>query len=782
MFALVALGLGPVAATADGASDIDVSAQSLRGALTELSRETGLTIGAPTDLVDGIASDGVSGTMTAQQALTQLLQNTDLTFSTFGNDGVVVQKNQPLDELVSQNADEEPLDLGTLILTTARRTEESVKDVPGSVQVLDGEQLERANIGNFADAVEQLPNVNFGNNSDPFRGIISIRGISSQNIISTAPTVGVFQNGVLQNSTGLRHNINPTLIDLERVEVLYGPQGTAFGRGTIGGAINFVTAKPKFETEGSARLSYNDLNEGTAEVIYNTPLSETLAFRIAAYGGYQEGFVDAPFSPDTSSLGTDNFGARASLRFQPNDRLTVDASIQYDEAGYDAPLFVFESTNAAGNPIVGNDFIPGGEVRRTNAFFEVSYETGIGTLTSTTGYLESDLDSDEDFDFSPASISTIGRDNIQDTFSQEFRFESQDFDLGSGTIAFNLGANYSQTDSRTLADFRTPTGTALSTTILDVENYGVFGDVRWRPVEPLEVAVGGRYSSDDVEVNSSILGTGTFVVLTDDFLEQSTFSEFTPNISVLYDWTDTFSTYATYSTGYKPGGFSGRLFLPVLPFDEEFAENYEVGMRADSFDGALSISASLFSLNYNDIQVPLPAAAGGGVANAAGALSEGIELSFISNPLPGLTVHGGIAYTDSRFTDFANPAFGPTPLTGTRLPNAPRRTFNITADYEIQNTFNGLTPFVRGEFSGTSSFTSSAGGTTQVGDYNLFNLRMGLRGDRIDLTIFVENLFDERYTLESAGTALAPPLIPVPENLVVPGKPRTFGVVATARF
>ncbi|MEL6933933.1 MAG: TonB-dependent receptor [Pseudomonadota bacterium] len=769
LFALVALGLGPVAATADGASDIDVSAQSLRGALTELSRETGLTIGAPTDLVDGIASDGVSGAMTAQQALTQLLQNTDLTFSTFGNDSVVVQKNQPLNELVSQNADEEPLELGTIILTTARRTEEAVKDVPGSVQVVDSQQLERANIGNFADAVEQLPNVNFGNNSDPFRGIISIRGISNQNIISTAPTVGVFQNGVLQNSTGLRHNINPTLIDLERVEVLYGPQGTAFGRGTIGGAINFVTAKPKFETEGSARLSYNDLNEGTAEVVYNTPLSETLAFRIAAYGAYEEGFVDAPFSPDTSSLGTDNLGARVSLRFQPNDRLTVDASIQYDDASYDAPLFVSRASNAAGNPFVGNNVIPGGDVTRTNAFFEVAYETGIGTLTSTTGYLESDLESIEDFDFSPADISTIGRDNIQDTFSQEFRLESREFDLGgAGTLAFNMGANYGQTDSRTVADFITVTGTAFSVTALDVENYGVFGDVRWRPVEPLEVTVGGRYSFDDVNVNSSILGTGGFALLTSTFIAQSTFSEFTPNISVLYDWTDSFSTYATYSTGYKPGGFSGRLFAPVLPFDDEFAENYEIGLRADAFDGALSINASMFSLNYNDIQVPIPAAAGGGVGNAAGALSEGIELSVISNPISGLTVQGGIAYTNSRFTDFANSTVGN--LTGTRLPNAPRRTFNITADYEFQNTFNGFTPFLRGEFSGTSSFTSSAGDTVQVGDYNLLNLRTGLRGDRFDVSLFVENLFDERYELESTGP------------LVVPGKPRTFGVVATARF
>ncbi|MEM6587382.1 MAG: TonB-dependent receptor [Pseudomonadota bacterium] len=788
-----ALGLGAGVAIADETSDIDIAAQTLRGALTELSRETGLSIGAPTDLVDGIDSDAITGTMTPRQALAQLLEKTDLTFSAFGDDSVVVQRSRPFDEVVTQNADDEPLDLGTLVITTARRTEEDVKDVPGSVQVFNGERLERSNIGNFADAIQQLPNVNIASNSDPFRGIISIRGISSQNILSTAPTIGVFQNGVLQNSTGLRHNINPRLIDLERVEVLFGPQGTAFGRGTIGGAINYVTAKPKFETEGSVRLSYNDLDEGTAEIVYNTPLSETVALRLVAYGAYADGFVDSPFSPDTSSLGTDDLGTRVSLRFQPNDRLTVDASVQYDEASYDAPLFVFESSNAAGNPLVGNNAIPGGEVRRTNVFLEVAYETGIGTIKSTTGYLESDLDSIEDFDFSPVDADLIERDNIQDTFSQEIRLESRDFDLaGAGTLSFNLGANYSQTDSRTVADFQVANfnfmgfplgpGSSNSVVLLDVENYGIFGDVRWRPVEPLEITVGGRYSHDRVDVNSSFLTSGSIATLlpSDTVVDSASFSEFTPNISVLYDWTDSFSTYATYSTGYKPGGFAGTLAGQFLPFDEERSENFEIGLRADLFDGALEVNASVFTVDYDDIQVPIPASAGGGIDNAAGAQSDGIELSFLANPISGLTISGGIAFTDSRFTDFPNAAVGRS-LTGTRLPNAPRRTFNLTADYEFQNDFNGFTPFVRGEFSGTSSFTSLAGDTMEVGDYNLFNLRTGLRGDQFDFTVFVENLFDERYNLEFAGLGTAPAQF-AGDPLVVPGKPRTIGFVASARF
>lgn len=789
-----ALSLGIAAFAPDIAvggetQNIDVPAQSLRAAIAELARETNWKVSAATDVVKGKRSTAVVGELAPSKALEKMLQGTGLSASKVGQSYVI------LEDVVSQNAQaDEEFDLGTLVLTTARRTTENVQDVPGSVQVLTEDQLERANIGDFADAIEQLPNVNIATNSDPFRGIISIRGISSQNILSTAPTVGVFQNGVLQNSTGLRHNVNPTLIDLERVEVLFGPQGTAFGRGTIGGAINYVTAKPKFETEGSVRLSYNDIEEGTAEVVYNTPLSETLALRFVAYGAFSDGFVDAPFSADTSSLGTDNLGARVSLRFQPNDRLTIDASVQYDDADYDAPLFVFESSLEAGDPIVGNNAIPGGEVRRTNFFFEAAYETGIGLLTSTTGYLDSDLDSIEDFDFSPVDDSLIARDNIQDTFSQEIRLESRDFDLGGslGTVSFNIGANYSQTDSRTVADFQVTNlvfmgfplgpGTSNSIVVLDVENFGVFGDIRWKPIEALEISVGGRYSFDEVQVNSSSLTTGSAALLlpSETVVDSASFSDFTPNVSILYDWTDNFSTYATYSTGYKPGGFANGAVAGFIEFDEESAENFEIGFRANLFDGALAINASAFTLRYKDIQVPIPTALGGGIDNAARAQSDGIELSLLANPIPGLTISGGIAFTDARFTDFTDSLSGD--LTDTRLPNAPRRTFNLTADYEFQNDFRGLTPFIRGEFSGTSGFTSTAGDTVEVGDYNLFNLRAGLRSERLDVSFFVENLFDETFAVESfSGTPTAPAPF-AGDNLVVPGEPRTFGVIASVRF
>lgn len=684
--------------------------------------------------------------------------------------------------VVTQDADDR-FDLGTLVLTTARRTLEDVSDVPGSVEVLTGETLERSNVDDFNEAVRQLPNVNVATAADPRQSILSIRGISSQNIAATAPTVGVFQNGVLQNSTGLRFNNSPDLVDLERVEVLFGPQGTAYGRGTVGGAVNFVTAKPVFERETRVTLGYDSLEEGTAEVVFNTPLSDTLALRAVVYGDMAEGFVSTPFAGG-GNLGNDNYGTRISLRYQPNDRLTIDGSVQYDESSYDAPLYATLPSIAAGNPVSLVNQVPGNNIERINLFFEIGYEFEAGLLTSTTGYLDSHLNGTEDFDFSQINGSLLGRDNFVDTFSQEIRFESRDFDVSSGTVSFNLGANYSYTSSNTLADFQVLNpvpGRSQAVNQLDVENYGVFGDVRWRPIEPLEITLGGRYSEDNVRIDSVGIASGSLLFFADPPTSSSaSYSAVTPSLSVLYDWTDSVATYATVSSGYKPGGFSGGFIGGVSvnrPFEEEHVVNYEVGLKSNFFDGALGVNASLFLIDFDNIQVPIPinlaTLSGGGIDNAASALSEGAELSFIANPMPGLTINGGVGYTNARFLQYINPLNQN--LSGTALPNAPEFTYNLSADYEFASQVGQLTPFVRAEFNGTSGFERAAGAAFDVGDYNLVNLRAGLRGENVDLTLFVENLFDETYVVDSIATGVG-------TGLGVPGEPRKVGFLATVRF
>ncbi|MEM6480894.1 MAG: TonB-dependent receptor, partial [Pseudomonadota bacterium] len=451
----------------------------------------------------------------------------------------------------------------------------------------------------------------------------------------------------------------------------------------------------------------------------------------------------------------------------------------HDELDYDGQFFADDASVLAGNPLQRSNTVPGLEVERTNFLLDVSYQTDFGRIISTTGYLESNLAGVEDFDLGPDPNQILSRDNFEDTFSQEFRFESNEFDVGTGTLTFNLGLNYSETSAETQSDFEalidfSGLGPGASNTIFtrDVENRSIFGDVRWQATPQLEIAVGARYSVDDVRVRTQALRTGSLAGFgSPTFVRDADFDAFLPSISVLYDWNDSFSTFASYAKGYKPGGFTAQSGA-LGQFEEEFADSYELGLRYVGFDDRLRLRATLFYVDYTDIQVPIrqdPANGFfGGVENAAGAESQGFELSFSTDPLPGLTIEGAFGYTDATFTNYAGSSFGD--LTGFSLPNAPDRTYSLIVDYEFQNKFRGLTPFVRGEFNGTSGFRPEAINFNEVGDYNLVNLRTGFRGENVDLTLFVENLFDETYAVDGFSTFLSP------------GAPRTYGIVASYRF
>ncbi|MEM9784040.1 MAG: TonB-dependent receptor plug domain-containing protein, partial [Pseudomonadota bacterium] len=232
-FALAIGQHGQAQAQGGGAAQqIEIVAQPLASAIARLNEITGAQIVAPADLVAGRTSAAIDSVMTPEEALAALIAGAPLDIETTPAGSYI---------LISSTVDEEGAltepDITTLqtIVVTARRTEEALVDVPGSVAVFSGDDIDRSNLTDTDDLTLLTPNAQFSGNDNPARIFFSIRGISDLNVASTGPTIGFFQDGVLQNSTGLVINSNRRVVDVERVEVLYGPQGTAFGRGTIGG-------------------------------------------------------------------------------------------------------------------------------------------------------------------------------------------------------------------------------------------------------------------------------------------------------------------------------------------------------------------------------------------------------------------------------------------------------------------------------------------------------------------------------------------------------------------
>ncbi|WP_421708646.1 TonB-dependent receptor domain-containing protein [Algihabitans sp.] len=779
--------------------DYDIPAGPLDEALIRFIDSSDVFLAGNAALASGLQTEGLTGRYTVDEGLARLLAGSGLRYRFTSANTVTLERAvvQP---------ESGPLRLSD-ITVTARRTEELLQDVPASVVVLTGEELERSNLQDTAEVSLRLPNIGFIENSDPTDLNLSIRGISDLSGSGSSPTNGIFANGILLNPTGETSGINANLVDLERVEVAYGPQGTAFGRGTLGGAINFVTKKPTDDFEASLETELGSYPDGRATAIVNAPILEDglLSARLVAFGGISDGFVDFAEGSDPDSVGRDDVGARLSLRSRPTSRLTLDASLSFDRTEFDASNAVSAASVEDENLVTDADFIEENSLNRILASFQWTYDFDIGSLRSTSSLFLTDLDSFDDNDFTALDFTTNVASINQRAIAQEFRFESESFDLPSqsGEIAFNLGTSFSFNrrdfsaitdpgpdafriigESQGLGPLADDGSTIGSSANRDVFNFGLFGDLRWRPIPDLEIASGARFSFDRVKQEGETLSTGLSAVTTPPVpfeSDEANFTSVTPSASIKYDWTDDVSTYLAFATGFRPGGFSATA-VSFSSFEEETVRSYEGGFRASLFDDRLLVNGSGYLLDYEDIQVELSNTVGGVttsvVDNAAEARSVGAEIGISALPIESLRIDTQIGINFAKFTDYPDSPFGD--LTDRRLPNAPVHTFSIAGDYEHpREILPGARGFLRAEYSLRTSFNDNLDPDDPGFDgFDLLNLRLGLRAERFAFEAFVENALDETYATGSGGflSALGGP------RIVDAGPSRRFGVRARLQF
>ncbi len=759
----------------------DIASQPLPTALLVFGRQSELQVTVDAAATAGRQAPAVIGDFTAEEALSRLLAGSGLTWRYV--DAATVTLERAVAEPESG-----PLRMGD-ITVTARRTEELVQDVPGSVFVLPSQELEKSNVQDLEDLALLAPNVTATETGSRASSSISIRGISDlTGVRGTSPTVGVYIDEVMLNPGSSTAGIDPNLLDLERAEVLYGPQGTVFGRGTIGGAVNYVTKKPTEDFEAELDGEVGSHPDGLARGLLNGSLTggRTLMARVVAFGRYDDGFIDTPNIG--GSVDSEDYGGRLSLRSQPTDRLTLDLAGSFDRTVFRAPNYAtLDSIEGDGDL----EFLinRGGEnsVDRGLITFRGTYDFDFGTLISNTSYLDVRNRLDQDSDWTQVDI-FFGKSRADETsVAQELRFEAEPFAVPLlGETSFLLGANtmwyeedlevdlFTGADSLRIGQppgFRIP----LSPSTEEIFDLGAFGEFRIRPIEKLELSLGGRFSFTDIEVSQEGLEPAS-----------QSFTAFTPKASILYDWTDDFSTYALISTGFKSGGFNtlGTGALSGREFDNETAINYEAGFKSRWFDDRLFVNTSGFALFYDDIQVIQRLNLSGfdatAIDNAASARSLGAELEVAALPAEGLQLNLAYGFVDARFTDYEDAPGGD--LSDERLPNAPRHTLSLVADYAYPVLDDFADAYIRTEYSYTGSFTTTAAVDREFLDsFDVVNLRLGLRAERFDVELFVENLFDEKYiTGTTGGGSLAPALGVSPP--FEPGTTRRFGVRATVRF
>jgi len=699
--------------------------------------------------------------------------------------------------------------LGT-VTVSAQRRDQDVVEVPISLTQFDGETIELLRTTELTEYFQYTPNVSFASRGDRFNPRTSVRGV--QTLGGRAPALGVYQDGFNVSPTISNVTANQTLVDVERIEVLRGPQGTTFGRNALAGALNVVTVKPDAEFFASGTVDVASVHGGSYETLVrgtiNGALADNLFIRASAGYEYEDGWVNN-VAPEGETNDLTDKGARIALRWVPSSQITVDASVLYQEAEQNRLNLIPTGILPAGSIPAGlaatgfsavpipvapgtAGFVSDGNtdtvafnvpnvrtVETLIALARVEYEAGDFTFISTTGYLDNESTLRDDVDASALDILRTESPVLNvSSISQEFRllYEPSDMllvqagllyaedeeeesglaEIGADALAFGFLPSPPFPPNTPLFPFPPGLPIADFSGVTKTNQSAVFGEVSYRPIPQLELILGGRYTEDEVKDSRTDNPLPTNGFMTNVLTDEETFDDFSMRASAVYEVSSDVNVYASYAEGFKSGGLQLSP-NPLLPqsFGNEEIKSYETGLKGRFFRGALQANASVFLIDWQDLQLNFtdtdpnsPTFAQGFIRNVSEAEIKGIEFDFRAMLTDRLSVDGAIGYLDSEFGNSPNCDTAGMNCDGTPLPLSPEWTgsWGITYSQKVFGDWDGYIRadgFFRGE-----QFDFINGLPVQdeliIDGYDQLNLRLGAEKDNISLALFADNIGNQR--------------------------------------
>lgn len=702
------------------------------------------------------------------------------------------------------------------IIVTAQKRDERLIDVPASVSALRSEALINRGALRFEDYKAFIPGVSTITQA-PGYNQINIRGINTgSNQLSS--TVGTYFNESPTNSStsaaiGNRLTPDPDLLDVARIEVLRGPQGTLYGANALGGVIKYVLVQPALDAmQGQAQAGISSVEHGgigyVARAAIGAPIiNDVLGFRASAFYTRDPGFVDNVATGRKDVDRSTNWGGRLALLWKPSDSFSVDVSSLYQKR--DTEGFPQETVSATtSRPTEGRykQFIP------TDNFIKTEYQLhaltmngdlGFAKLTSVTSYGRQKVDLV--FDDSANLGTLLGTIGIPDVpyvslpvmndvrkFTQEVRLSSP----AHSRIEYIVGAYYTHERSTSfnggtgiLADGTPAPAPTNPLQAVDLRNRyeegALFANTTARLTNRFSIQLGGRWSRNWQKSTEPLEGL-LFGPLAGTVIKQrSKESAWTFAVSPQYRISDDWNVYARVAKGFRPGG--ANLVLPGgggnPTYSSDTLINYEVGTKLSALDRHLNLSLAAFWIDWRDIQTTAKDAMGFNyLLNGGKARSKGIEAEANWHA-GGLTLGANLTYDHAKLKD-AIPAVGA--LAGDRLPYTPSWAGAATADYEFA-TDGALVPSIGASVRHTGAqqaFYSQATPTNpadvKLPAYTFVDLRAGLRYDRWRLSVFVQNVADKRAVL-SLDTQFVNPLTGDGARAAI-ARPRTIGATLDAKF
>lgn len=718
------------------------------------------------------------------------------------------------------------------VIVTSQFREENVQDIPISITTLGGEELTKADIFDAGTIAQNVPGMNLTEFA-PGQANISMRGVNAaDDSAGLDQSVGVFLDGIY---IGRGANVNFDMFDLERIEVLKGPQGTLFGRNSIGGAINVITSKPTGETGGKVGLTVG--NEGIARFqgLLNFGLTDNVAAKVSINHRQHDGFVDNVL------LGTE---------LQDEDQTTVRAQFAWSGANSDwllsldamqderldigrtpfsnrAPIIEIGAANGITGPRQNASPADGFSEREAYGIsLTGNFQCDSGTLTTITGLRHAEAD------WSMASVGAgLGAlglpfdevfDRIEediDTFSQELRWTSNldgNFNYIAGAYFFTEDTDRPEQFQITAAgtyDGFTQTaggsqaiiGNEFTRTENETTSFALYGQGEWVFNDQWSATLGARYTRDEKDFTATAVdcgGTeesraaagfanfgpcqgrgGSLSIVAETFrvTPSDSWDDFSPKVTVSYQPSENTLFFGSVTRGFKSGGFAGSQGAEAFasePVDPETATNFELGFKTDVLDNTLRLNGTLFYTDLEDLQVvrfgPVPGSDFGTfrTTNIGTADITGAEVEFSWYPTDNFSLTGYYAYLDTEVNDLIIPT--------TAFPegfDASGR--NLTRAPE--NTYNIVANYNYGPFDFRLAFNHSDEVTTDfvttdtiADEFDLLDARIGWRNENLEIAVWGKNLTDEDYIQHSYVIG--------PGVIGVWGAPATYGVTATYDF
>jgi iron complex outermembrane receptor protein len=692
------------------------------------------------------------------------------------------------------------------IVVTSRKRVENIQETPLSVIAMGAETLEMQNVDNIVDLNTKLPNASIGGSGGlgGSNAVFSIRGLgSARNAVTQEQPVALYIDDAYY---GRSDGALLSVLDVERIEVLRGPQGTLFGRNATGGAIRYITKKPGDDFEAKVSVNVGSFNRVNIAGDVNLPISDTSSLKLTAANTTSDGYVKNkaggkdPGNEDTSIF-------RAQFLTNPSDKVEILFTGDYSKTSTNgAP-----SVTLAVNPnaaLVGQEAAAGFDATQVpvDDYFE-TYATGLnffdsesfgGSLTinweldnfdflSSTNYRDLDISLAYDTDGTPASL--FEQIAVRDItmFSQEFRLSGS---TDNEVIDWTAGVFYYKEEASDIRDVFTTMnarplsasnnrGTTRIVNPVETTSIAIFGQLSWNITDRFSLTSGLRYTEDEKDIFASEISLASNT--TTSATANNTWNAVTGRLSAEYQAEDDIFLFASLSRGYRAGSFNDRIrsTLPnngIAPYDEEILDNLEAGIRSDLLDGILRLNLTAFYSDYQDLQltstvpnsVPLRTL----VVNSGDAKIKGLEGEIVWLATDNLRFDAAFGFLDFEFTKVGADV---TQITiNSEAARAPKFSYTIGAqyNYELENAELQI----RTDYGWKDDYKTIVDESLQIvqESFGLLGLNVSYITENWKVSLYGRNLTGEEYAqggigfVESGGAQGF--------DQVEPGRPREFGI------